>query len=102
MRRSRASELSKGCGKSKAEVSRPISRRLTDSKPGVYHAREFYRRSPALELKEIKELIALMKRNDLSVFKMEREGFKIVLKKGVDFQTAAAPIHVIAPAAAAA
>ena len=39
-----------------------------------------------MELKEIKELIALMKKNDLSVFKMEREGFKITLKKGADFQ----------------
>ncbi len=27
-----------------------------------------------------------MKKNDLSVFKMEKEGFKIKLKKGVDFQ----------------
>ena len=26
-----------------------------------------------------------MKRNDLSVFKMEKEGFKITLKKGIDF-----------------
>jgi len=40
-----------------------------------------------LDLKEIKELIALMKKNDLSVFKMEKEGFKITLKKGTDFQT---------------
>jgi acetyl-CoA carboxylase biotin carboxyl carrier protein len=49
-----------------------------------------------LDLKEIKELITLMRRNDLSVFKMEKEGFKITLKKGTDFQpvitTAAAPM----------
>jgi acetyl-CoA carboxylase biotin carboxyl carrier protein len=48
-----------------------------------------------LDLKEIKELIALMRRNDLSVFKMEKEGFKITLKKGTDFQpviTTAAPV----------
>lgn len=35
-----------------------------------------------------------MRRNDLSVFKMEKEGFKITLKKGTDFQpviTTAAP-----------
>jgi acetyl-CoA carboxylase biotin carboxyl carrier protein len=63
-----------------------------------------------LELKEIKELIALMKKNDLSVFKMEKEGFKITLKKGTDFQpvvTAVSPaqpsvVHVAAPVAAAA
>jgi acetyl-CoA carboxylase biotin carboxyl carrier protein len=37
-----------------------------------------------MELKDIKELIALMKKNDLSVFKMEKEGFKITLKKESD------------------
>lgn len=46
-----------------------------------------------MELKEIKELIALMKKNDLSVFKMEREGFKIVLKKGGEYQ----PVYSSAP-----
>jgi acetyl-CoA carboxylase biotin carboxyl carrier protein len=48
-----------------------------------------------LELKEIKELIFLMRKNDLSVFKMEREGFKITLKRGQDFQpiiTASTPV----------
>jgi acetyl-CoA carboxylase biotin carboxyl carrier protein len=59
-----------------------------------------------LDLKEIKELIALMRKNDLSVFKMEKEGFKITLKKGTDFQpviTAAAPpaFHAPIPAAPA-
>ena len=61
-----------------------------------------------MELKDIKSLIDLMKKNDLSVFKMENEGFKITLKKGSDFQptvtypapTAAAPAS--APAAAVA
>ena len=59
-----------------------------------------------MDLKEIKELIALMRKNDLSVFKMEKEGFKITLKKGTDFQpviTTAAPMALPAvPAAAAA
>ncbi len=73
------------------------------------HAKIQPKDSPALELKEIKELIALMKRNDLSVFKMEREGFKIVLKKGIDFpasgggipmMAAAPPAAALAPAAA--
>jgi acetyl-CoA carboxylase biotin carboxyl carrier protein len=50
-----------------------------------------------LDLKEIKELIALMRKNDLSVFKMESEGFKITLKKGTDFQPV---IHHAAPVAA--
>ncbi len=46
-----------------------------------------------------------MKKNDLSVFKMENEGFKITLKKGSDFQpnvTYSAPLPAAAPAAASA
>ena len=59
-----------------------------------------------MDLKEIKELIALMRKNDLSVFKMEKEGFKITLKKGTDFQpvitTTAAPVATAAAPAAVA
>ena len=56
-----------------------------------------------MDLKEIKELIALMRKNDLSVFKMEKEGFKITLKKGTDFQPVitAAVAPAAAPAAVA-
>ena len=35
-----------------------------------------------MDLKDIKIIIDLMKKNDLSVFEMEKEGFKIRLKKG--------------------
>ena len=48
-----------------------------------------------MDLKDIKELIALMRKNDLSVFKMERDGFKVTLKRGNDFQpiiTASTPV----------
>jgi acetyl-CoA carboxylase biotin carboxyl carrier protein len=38
-----------------------------------------------LDLKEIKELIALIRKNDLSEFSLEQEGFKITLKRGGDF-----------------
>ncbi len=57
-----------------------------------------------MDLKEIKELITLMRKNDLSVFKMEKEGFKITLKKGTDFQpviTTTAPVALSAAPAAA-
>jgi len=40
-----------------------------------------------LDLKEIRQIIEMMKRNDLSLFHLEREGFKIKLRKGVDFDT---------------
>lgn len=59
-----------------------------------------------MDLKEIKELIALIRKNDLSEFSLEQEGFKITLKRGGEFQQvitapafAPAPIS-IAPAAA--
>ena len=58
-----------------------------------------------MDLKEIKEIIALMRKNDLSEFKLEREGFKIALKRGADFQpvitTTAVPVAPVAAAATA-
>lgn len=56
-----------------------------------------------MDLKDIKELIALMRKNDLSVFKLEQESFKITLKRGVDLPpavtTAITPIALpLAPA----
>ena len=52
----------------------------------------------ALELKDIKAIIDLMKKNDLSVFEMEKDGFKLKLQKGAGEQTvfAAAPMPVMA------
>lgn len=35
-----------------------------------------------MNIKEIKEMIALMKENDIVEFQLERDGFKVVLKKG--------------------
>ena len=40
-----------------------------------------------MELKDIKAIIDLMKRNDLSVFEMEKDGFKLKLQKGTGEQT---------------
>lgn len=40
-----------------------------------------------MELKDIKELITLIRRNDLSEFSLEQEGFKITLKRGGEFQS---------------
>lgn len=59
-----------------------------------------------MDLKEIKELIALIRKNDLSEFSLEQEGFKITLKRGGEFQQviatpAFAPASIgVAPAAA--
>jgi len=64
-----------------------------------------------LDIKDIKMLIDLMRKNDLSVFKMEQESFKITLKRGNDYQPVitavpapalpAAPVPVAAAAAPA-
>lgn len=37
-----------------------------------------------MELKDIKELIALIRKNDLTEFSLEQEGFKITLKRGFE------------------
>jgi len=64
-----------------------------------------------VDLEEIKQIIALMKRNELTEFELEREGGKIRIKRGPNGSTQsdtaviplpvqAAPV-VVAPAAAA-
>src|SRR5438046_3569143 len=53
-----------------------------------------------VELKDIKAIIDLMRKNDLSVFEMEKDGFRLKLQKGAGEQTvfSSAPV---APAPAA-
>jgi acetyl-CoA carboxylase biotin carboxyl carrier protein len=53
-----------------------------------------------LELKDIKAVIDLMRKNDLSVFEMEKDGFRLKLQKGSDqpAHSAAAPVQLPAPA----
>ena len=51
-----------------------------------------------MELKDIKAIIDLMRKNDLSVFEMEKDGFKLKLQKGVgDGSAMAAQLPTIAP-----
>ena len=51
-----------------------------------------------MELKDIKAIIDLMKKNDLSVFEMEKDGFKLKLQKGVEAPAAfALPMPAPAP-----
>lgn len=57
--------------------------------------RPHYRKRLTLELKDIKAVIDLMKKNDLSVFEMEKDGFKLRLQKGTGEQ----PV-VVAPVSA--
>jgi acetyl-CoA carboxylase biotin carboxyl carrier protein len=46
-----------------------------------------------IPIKDIKELIALMRRNELSEFEMETEGFHIKLKKGSDAVITSVPVQ---------
>jgi acetyl-CoA carboxylase biotin carboxyl carrier protein len=54
-----------------------------------------------LELKDIKAIIDLMKKNDLSVFEMEKKGFLLKLQKGAGEHTVFTSTAPAAPAAAA-
>lgn len=68
----------------------------------------------ALDLKQIKQIVALMAENDLSYFHFENQGSKVELRRGSDFQaakellkhlpvtSAAAPVAMAAAAPAAA
>ncbi|MEI6715931.1 MAG: acetyl-CoA carboxylase biotin carboxyl carrier protein [Verrucomicrobiota bacterium] len=51
-----------------------------------------------MELKDIKELIALIRKNDLSEFSLEQEGFKITLKRGAEYTPVISTAHSL-PAA---
>ena len=53
-----------------------------------------------MELKDIKAIIDLMKRNDLSVFEMEKDGFRLKLQKGAGEQTVLAATPIALPPAA--
>jgi acetyl-CoA carboxylase biotin carboxyl carrier protein len=48
------------------------------------------------DLKEIKAIIDLMKKNDLSVFEIEKDGFRLKLQKAPAVQTAAATSPAVA------
>jgi acetyl-CoA carboxylase biotin carboxyl carrier protein len=54
-----------------------------------------------LDLKDIKAIIDLMKKNDLSVFEMEKDGFRLKLQKGAGEQTVFSAPAPAAPAPAA-
>ena len=56
-----------------------------------------------MELKDIKAIIDLMLKNDLSVFEMEKDGFRIKLQKGAGDQPIVSPTATVShgpPAAA--
>jgi len=50
-----------------------------------------------LELKDIKAIIDLMLKNDLSVFEMEKDGFRLKLQKGAGDQPIASPPATVSP-----
>jgi acetyl-CoA carboxylase biotin carboxyl carrier protein len=54
-----------------------------------------------VDLKDIKAIIDLMRKNDLSVFEMEKDGFKLKLVKGTDGQPVLATPIALTPAVGA-
>ena len=50
-----------------------------------------------MELKDIKAIIDLMLKNDLSVFEMEKDGFRLKLKKGGGDQPIISPPATVSP-----
>jgi acetyl-CoA carboxylase biotin carboxyl carrier protein len=55
-----------------------------------------------VELKDIKAIIDLMRKNDLTVFEMEKDGFRLKLQKGATEKTVSmVPLVSAAPAAPA-
>ena len=53
-----------------------------------------------MDLKDIKAIIDLMRKNDLSVFEMEKDGFRLKLQKGVGEQPIISTPLTLATAAA--
>ena len=53
----------------------------------------------AVDLKDIKAIIDLMKKNDLSVFELEKDGFKLKLQKGINGQPILTAPIALAPSA---
>ena len=63
-------------------------------KPTYLDAQPLTKGTRTLEIKEIKAIIELMEKHDLSVFEIEKDGFRLKLQKG----PAAAPAPVASPA----
>ena len=81
----------------------PVSKRLTSPLKALYLNASFVEEIAPVELKDIKAIIDLMKKNDLSVFEMEKDGFRLKLQKGLGGQpivTAIAPPTVAVPVVA--
>jgi acetyl-CoA carboxylase biotin carboxyl carrier protein len=53
-----------------------------------------------LDIKDIKTIVELMKRHDLTHFELEREGTRLVLKKNMDLDSVAAALGNLRAAAA--
>jgi acetyl-CoA carboxylase biotin carboxyl carrier protein len=57
---------------------------------------------PSVNMDELRELIALLRENGLAEFELEREGFRVRLRRGVEYDgtemQVAAPVQTSAPA----
>jgi acetyl-CoA carboxylase biotin carboxyl carrier protein len=70
---------------------------LTSPAKALYLARPATAAVDLKDLKDIKAIIDLMKKNDLSVFELEKDGFKLKLQKGPNGQPILTTPIAIAP-----
>jgi acetyl-CoA carboxylase biotin carboxyl carrier protein len=68
------------------------------AKPLYLNASNSEPKDARLDLKDIKAIIDLMRKNDLSVFEMEKDGFRLKLQKGVGDQPIVSAPAAMAPA----
>ena len=88
--------------KSKSDAAPPLTHPALDlpGKTALPNPSLLTSRAAPVDLKDIKALIDLMKKNDLSVFEMEKDGFRIKLQKGLGDQPVMVSTAAPAPAVA--
>ena len=70
------------------------------STPRMDETKSTEKEAAALDLKQIKQIVALMAENDLSYFHFENQGSKVELRRGCDFQAAKELLKAMPVAAA--
>jgi acetyl-CoA carboxylase biotin carboxyl carrier protein len=93
---------------SESQAGSKAERRQREAAPETHVSRERHtnrkrKPEPSVNMDELRELIALLRENGLAEFELEREGFRVRLRRGVEFdetQTPATAQAAPAPAAA--
>jgi len=81
----------------KDQESRKKLESETGEKPKKRSAGDERPHEPLVDMHELKALIALLKKNGLTEFELEREGFRIHLRQGFDYPVGAPAPSILAP-----